>query len=548
MHEIEMLGLLDHDVLSSIELPLLPEFKGPDPLATPRDPGTLYKSEADKFDMDVFAIQYPKPPTMTRGPISGSGSGSTVPGSLLSSLAESAKRVSVRSSDMPRIPPIEESPIHPPMELPPETVNDTPKPNSRLLPSGSNMEILSTSPSQSSIRSIHSNNSNATATTLVETDSQPPTPSRAAARSRFSLAWLANTFRTGISQPQTSAVSASGVSSPAPSGTDADKLQPLLAPLRPSAPAPIPRSPRPPPKPMAIQGSSFGRSGLARNSEEDALFPHRGSLGRHSPMNTPPRDDVNSGGHKRRSGTASSGAPPLGSSSSPAVRTNPSKPLLSVPYTMSSLARRWQHLFPQPLSKHDIKWKCMITPACLPITTEFFPAPSELENGYDVSSYEFVVDPSEMRSFLVKAPASVGAPDAIRPAFALAVMRGMVAQRLALGFQFILRPSKWPHSIIHDGILRRSGVYTEEDPMTKPFGAAEFLLIPDKPTCLSMSNEIHKISYSGDAIRFKRYVRRMPKTQPYDYKCLIWPKLGVGYTALITSFASHGLENYGWNR
>ncbi|TFY54929.1 hypothetical protein EVG20_g9506 [Dentipellis fragilis] len=63
-----------------------------------------------------------------------------------------------------------------------------------------------------------------------------------------------------------------------------------------------------------------------------------------------------------------------------------------------------------------------------------------------------------------------------------------------------------------------------------------------------MSNEIHRISYTGEAIQVRRYVRRMPPSQPFEYKCLIWPKLGVGYTELSTRFTSHGLENYGWNR
>ncbi|TFY75548.1 hypothetical protein EWM64_g8463, partial [Hericium alpestre] len=68
------------------------------------------------------------------------------------------------------------------------------------------------------------------------------------------------------------------------------------------------------------------------------------------------------------------------------------------------------------------------------------------------------------------------------------------------------------------------------------------------PVYLSMSNEIHRIAYTGEAIQVRRYVRRMPPSQPFNYKCLIWPKLGVGYTELSTSFTSHGLENYGWNR
>ena len=57
MHEIQMLGLLDHDVLSSIELPYLPEQYAS--LLDPAREGNFEayvaaKREADKFDMDIF--------------------------------------------------------------------------------------------------------------------------------------------------------------------------------------------------------------------------------------------------------------------------------------------------------------------------------------------------------------------------------------------------------------------------------------------------------------------------------------------------------------
>ena len=125
-----------------------------------------------------------------------------------------------------------------------------------------------------------------------------------------------------------------------------------------------------------------------------------------------------------------------------------------------------------------------------------------------------------------------------------------VAVRLAQGFQFVLRsPSSVTPESEAVGTLRRPTSYiTDEDVMTKPAGAAEVLKSASEPLYLSMSNEIHRIAYSGDSIQVRRYVRRMPRTKPLEYKCLIWPKLGVGYTELKTSFVSYGLENYGWNR
>jgi hypothetical protein len=202
----------------------------------------------------------------------------------------------------------------------------------------------------------------------------------------------------------------------------------------------------------------------------------------------------------------------------------------------------------------EIKWKSMLTPACLPLTVEHFPTKSELESSYDIFSYDFVVEPAEMRSFLVKPPSTPkGASwEEGRRAWAAATMREMVALRLAQGFQFILKsstpntsrpgppPTRFPR--------RPSAFIPDEELSPQAVGAADVLTNPNDPVYLSMSNEIHKISYTGEAISVRRYVRKMVASAPIEYQCLIWPKLGEGYTELKTSFTSHGLENYGWNR
>lgn len=232
----------------------------------------------------------------------------------------------------------------------------------------------------------------------------------------------------------------------------------------------------------------------------------------------------------------------------------------------------------------------MVTPGCLPLTTEQFPTAHELETSYDVFSYDFVVDP-DTQSFLVRPPSGTGggkqSGDEARRGCALVVMRGMIALRLAQGFQFVLRASSSTGTstpippATGTGAGSVSGSYSttasnqpatssidpeyasasqshpshrsksyisDEDRTPKPAGASEALKSQAEPVYLSMSNEIHRISYNGEMIQVKRYVRRMPPAVPFDYKCLIWPKLGVGYTELETSFSARGLESYGWNR
>ena len=563
MHEIQMLGLLDHDVLSSIEVPYLPEQYAS--LLDPAREGNFEafvaaKREADKFDTDIF--EYKDPEMQVQAPNSNRTSGVSITGATTtpSSVRIVEKRATAqhRTSQPPsNIHRIEESPLRSEGEPLP-----TPAVEKRLTAgslSGASVDNLSTSPSQASIRSTRSNAS----TSSTQSNRSPRSGSASLLRSKFAPSWLFNPFRSGPSQAETSPVSASGESTPIQSVHRQSKalLSTPLTTAERKASAPVPlsqphtRSPlataadvSSSPRPMPIRAMPSSR--LSRAFEDGGPIAH-GSLTKHSqsPMNTPPRDD---GFFERRRSIVLGNSAYLLTSSSPSVRPTPSGPQIPVSYTDSSLARRWQHMFPQPLYKHDIKWKSMVTPGCLPLTTEEFPSTSELETSYDVFSYDFVVDPPETSSFLVRPPTVQSQnPDEIRRLWALVVMRGMIALRLAQGFQIVLRPANLPEYDPHPDprTSRRTKSYvSDEDATPRPIGAAAALHAQAGPVYLSMSNEIHRIAYTGEAIQVRRYVRRMPPTPPLHYKCLIWPKLGVGYTELSLSFAYHGLENYGWNR
>ncbi|KAL6301620.1 hypothetical protein BKA93DRAFT_738346 [Sparassis latifolia] len=545
MHEIEMLGLLDHDVLSSIEIPFLP--KSTRIPADTRKTDTISQEEADQFDIDVFApLQNLASFPTSRNSLASFASAANTNASVR--VGGGSKRSSLqRISEVSRIGLSEESPRGAPLNLPHDGLPSDLENKLLTAPMGA----LSTSPSQSSIRSARSARSHrSTASASSSKTAHSRQTAQKPVKSKFTSSWPFSPFRSGLSQPQTSAVSASTISSPtSPEHTTSGQTSS-------TAPTAVPMSKARSPQPMTIRPLPVSRSPGKSTVEEEPLLSHRSSLARYSPINTPPRDDSLG---KRWSAIVNSSMAPSLFPSSPGFRTNPCKPLPSISYAQSSLARRWQHMFPQPLLKHHIKWKGMVTPGCLPLTIEHFPTTSELETSYDVFSYDFVVDPPEMRSFLVKPPNATEGLDELRRAWALVVMRGMVALRLAQGFQFVLHPSRRENKTDVVNVLRRSTSYATEDEMNpKPTGAAQVLISTHDhaqvlsstrdPVYLSMSSEIHRIAYSGDSIQVRRYVRRMPRAHPFKYQCLIWPKLGVGYTELSTSFSSHGLENYGWNR
>nr|VWP02315.1 Atg26p [Ganoderma boninense] len=555
MHEIEMLGLLDHDVLSSIEIPYLQAPDGVDMSShawtSDMADSDLYTSgsferkaeplspvEADQFDNDVFTIPLDVKPPTARNSLSSTSSGppwGSSGSALSSSFRGHDKRASiVRISDTNRIHPIEESPRPPQRSLSRDIVRPDKEQRLSVTISGGN---LSTSPSQASVLSGRSARSQRSRMSN-ESKASDHSATRSSGISKFASTWLLNQFRSVISEPQTSSVSASGSAIPPP-----------RVPRR--APSQRPPQPQRPPRPVP----TAARPIRPRPKEDELPVPHRGSLTRHSPVGTPPRDDILG---KRRGTIASVASLPIHPANL-AISLHPTRPLAIVPYAQASLARRWQHLFPRALTKHEIKWWSMATPACLPLTVEYFPSVHDLENSYDVFSYDFVCDP-ELRSILVRPPPTSGSADEVRSAYALATMRVLAAMRLAQGFQFVLRPSKRARDqesgggggvgSAQDLSLRRTKSYAaagDNDAGARPVGVATALGSAYDSVYLTMSNEIHHIVYTGDVIQVRRYVRRMPKMPPFEYQCLIWPKLGEGYTELRTTFGALGLENYGWN-
>ncbi|KAH6902312.1 vacuolar membrane-associated protein IML1 [Coprinopsis sp. MPI-PUGE-AT-0042] len=598
MHEVQMLGLLEQDVLSGIEIPFLPEREVPS-IFSPD--GRMTKEEAEKFDNDIFSFtnSEDRPDgTLLPSPYI------PIPGAT----PVRAEKRNQRNSIVGRFGTIEESPRKfmkdLPSEKPPTTKpaghNLTPKtPIHQTLPPAI-MGHLSTSPSQSSIHSVRSERSTASAK-LAAIRNQSTSKGIA---SKLTPSWLFNHFRSGISEPQTTQVIAAGSSSatppgrtqelpedpppppPAPTSTTPVLVTPPLPPTSHTPSAPI-RMPPPTTRtttaaqahaaahPVAIKGS-LGRT-AARYDDDTLAAPSR-SYTRRSPIATPPtRDDTLMA--RRRSATAALLAQSI-PSSSPGSYTNPSnpsQPQVPISYLQSSMARRWHHILPRALNKHDIKWKSLVTPACLPLTVDYFPSAAELETCYDVFSWDFLVDPKDLKSSLVKPPTTKGTPQEMQAAWALAVMRGMAAVRLSNGFQFVLalpdderryrealgelpastatQPGSFGKS---NQPLGRAGSFVGPsgggmgdlgDPWSAPsaVGAIDLLKSTDEPVFLSMTNEIHRISFNGDVIQVKRYVRRMPRSLPFKYQCLIWPKLGEGYTEMSTELGTDR-DPYQWNR
>jgi hypothetical protein len=173
--------------------------------------------------------------------------------------------------------------------------------------------------------------------------------------------------------------------------------------------------------------------------------------------------------------------------------------------------RRWEHI-PKWISHEGnqfyTNWTSLCSPACLPLTIEYFPSPEELSEFYQ--EYTYTISPandSQIESLLVE----------------------LISQRLAQGFQLIVS----------------SATVTG-----KPLLGKHHLISISKPYFLCLGDHVHRLFYdsSGNNIEVKRYTRRVTyNTDPISYPCAIWSKNTLGYQTRNVTFSYPALSSYNWN-
>ncbi|GAB7350759.1 hypothetical protein MBLNU459_g1305t2 [Dothideomycetes sp. NU459] len=100
--------------------------------------------------------------------------------------------------------------------------------------------------------------------------------------------------------------------------------------------------------------------------------------------------------------------------------SNPKKHNMNI----ASQFRRWQHVFPKPISTSTIKWKSLCSPAALPLTAEYFPSAEQLRREYEEYIYRILpLDEDDTAEV---------------PRSREALIRELIAFRLANGFQIVV--------------------------------------------------------------------------------------------------------------
>lgn len=86
--------------------------------------------------------------------------------------------------------------------------------------------------------------------------------------------------------------------------------------------------------------------------------------------------------------------------------------------------RRWQHVFPRPISTKAMKWKSLCSPASVPLTTEYFPTKHQLDTEYQQKPYNIAQNADDE---LTEVPKT-------REEF----LRELIGLRLSHGFQIVV--------------------------------------------------------------------------------------------------------------
>ena len=179
-----------------------------------------------------------------------------------------------------------------------------------------------------------------------------------------------------------------------------------------------------------------------------------------------------------------------------------------------------------PAITTGVDWKSLVVPACLPITTDFFPDQRSLNNDYQKTNYNLL--PEDQGAELLNRVCYRGGDDLRNhiPFSTQQVLEELVCQRLQQGFQLILLP----RDIKDFGLKSDNNLGNRE--YTMSIGRIFHRLRLVDSNCVAITQFKPRHLYAAIKINYC-YRFRAPDNQNY----------GVSWV----EFMSERLENYKWN-
>ncbi|CAH1232894.1 DEPDC5 [Branchiostoma lanceolatum] len=188
-----------------------------------------------------------------------------------------------------------------------------------------------------------------------------------------------------------------------------------------------------------------------------------------------------------------------------------------------------------------VDWKSLTTPACLPITTDYFPEKHSLEYDYLESNYDLLADFEDSMEM-----ENMEQGNRTRQTLnTQQVFTELISQRLMQGFQLIVLPKDSPLSV-------PQGHTTLSSSPRFSISRRKHRSEDQDEYWLSMGRNFHKVvasrSRQSCIIHVTKYKPRHPShTNPWGYRFRLWPVYQQVYDPARTEFQHDNLENYNWN-
>uniref|UniRef100_A0A673B2J0 DEP domain containing 5, GATOR1 subcomplex subunit n=1 Tax=Sphaeramia orbicularis TaxID=375764 RepID=A0A673B2J0_9TELE len=173
-----------------------------------------------------------------------------------------------------------------------------------------------------------------------------------------------------------------------------------------------------------------------------------------------------------------------------------------------------------------VDWKSLTTPACLPLTTDYFPDRQTLQNDYTEGNYDLLPH-SDLERREDEAPVMSASQ----------VFEEFICQRLMQGYQIIVQPNN----------------RKPQPAVATPLGSSLVSMrrAEDEETVywLSMGRTFHKVCLKDKIITVTRYLPKYPYESAqiqYSYS-LCPPHSDAQFVSCWVEFGHERLEEYKWN-
>ncbi|KAM4556598.1 GATOR1 complex protein DEPDC5 isoform 2-T2 [Fundulus diaphanus] len=179
-----------------------------------------------------------------------------------------------------------------------------------------------------------------------------------------------------------------------------------------------------------------------------------------------------------------------------------------------------------------VDWKSLTTPACLPLTTDYFPDRQTLQNDYTEGCYDLLPH-SDLERREDEAPVMTASQ----------VFEEFICQRLMQGYQIIVQTNNRKLPPIVATPLGSSPLYTR--------GLVSLRRAEEEETVywLSMGRTFHKVCLRDKIITVTRYLPKYPYESAqiqYSYS-LCPPHSDAQFVSCWVEFGHERLEEYKWN-